>query len=250
MYDRYSFCLLYSLGIHILFIIIITLSIGFTQSSIPEEKIITLDVLQVKAYSNVKTIVKQDNKAKPKKIQQISTTIKKESEKKIANNPQIANKDTAKLKDKQINNKSIKSEVKKIQHNLKNIAKKPTIIDPSDKKTTEALGKEKVDAELSISERQLIHDKIDQHWERGFLLGIKNATNIQITVQILLSYDGSLTQDPIIVNYTCPLIPDNVCNSSMTSVKRAVWKAFPIKGLSVERYNVWKEIALIFSPEQ
>ena len=256
MYDQYICSLLSSLGIHVLLIIIAALSINYTNNTLPEERIITLDVVPVRKSTNVKTVVKKDRKSKQQQAQNTKKITAKKitakniikevqtSEKIMNNKRKITNKDISKPKDKQIQN-----EVKQIQHNLKNIEKKTNITGEADKKHNEALGKETIDAELSISERQLIHDAIDHNWERGFLLGVKNAENIQITVKILLSYDGSLRKEPQILSSACPMITDNLCNATMVSVKRAIVKAFPIKGLSAERYNVWKEISLIFSPE-
>jgi hypothetical protein len=52
----------------------------------------------------------------------------------------------------------------------------------------------------------------------------------------------------IVKSIICPLNSDNTCNLTAESSIRAVKQSSPIENLPPERYDVWKEMDLIFNP--
>ena len=114
---------------------------------------------------------------------------------------------------------------------------------------SEALGKEDTDQELSINERQLIQNKIEENWDLGFLIGTPGLENVQIKVKIFLSYDGSLSQEAIIESFTCSTVSSSICDALVRGVTSAISKSSPISGLPIDRYESWKEISFVFTPQ-
>jgi hypothetical protein len=284
-FRHYFFIVLYC---HIIVMVIGGLSVNFKKDIIPEEKIITIDLVPIKDITNIKTVrtetdksvLNQDAKSVNKSVPVVKEKIeksedKKEEEKKLVpkenikktpekidkkiSKTKIDDKNKSKTKEnKKTDEKVIDKSKSKINQNMKTIEKSSTGDNQNSKKQNrekteenknEALGKENTESELSINERQLIHDRIDENWDRGFLLGMQGMENIEVKVKISLSYDGSLSNNPIIEAYSCPSISSNICDAVIRSVITAIMKSSPIMGLPIERYEIWKEFSLVFSPK-
>ena len=273
---RYYFFIV--LLMHLFLLIISSLGLNFRKNIIQEERVITIDVVPVKAISNIKTVKTETDKSvqnekakhviksvpeiekqqiKDKEELDTKEEIKKPTKKTEEKIPEKKPKDQVKKKVEKKDEKSpSKKPQKKIQQTMKTIEKSSDGIEEKSKKQnreqtepdkSEALGKEDTDMELSINERQLIHDKIDSNWDRGFLTG--TLENIEITMEISFSYDGSLSNPPIIKSYNCPGLSSNICEAAIRSVVTAILKSSPILGLPIDRYEAWKDTIITFSPQ-
>lgn len=98
---------------------------------------------------------------------------------------------------------------------------------------------------LSISELQAIKQQIERHW--NIPIGAQNAGDIQITLYIALSIDGSVEQVKLIERI-CPASNGIVCQASIDSAIRAVWLASPFQDLSQARYDSWREFQITCDP--
>ena len=282
---RYYFLL--ALYTHLVFLAILTISLAFRKDIISEEQVIVVDIVPIQPITNIKTvkiekeksIVNENAKLVKKSSDSETKEIKKPEEKKTEEKPiqkpddkKISKKIDQKTKEKKPNkiqdkpNKNVKKEVdktdknqSKIKQNIKTIEKssqgdqeksKKQNREKTEDEKSEALGKEDIeDEELSINERQLIQSKIEENWDQAFLLGIKGIENIEISVLISLSYDGSLSKNPSIEKASCPGISASVCDAIVRSVSSAIIKSSPIIGLPIDRYEAWKEISINFRPD-
>jgi outer membrane biosynthesis protein TonB len=274
----FRYYLLLALYGHLLFLGVLSISLVFRNHIVPEETVIVVDIVPIKPITNIKTVkiekeksVTNENAKLVKKSSDSETKeIKKPGEKKTEDKPvekpddkKISKKITPKIKEK--TNKNVKKESDKIDKNKSKIKQNIKTIEKSSqgdqekskkqhrKKTeddkSEAFGKDDTEDELSINERQLIQSKIEENWDQAFLLGIKGIENVEISVLISLSYDGSLSKNPSIEKASCQVISASVCDAIVRSVSSAIIKSSPIIGLSIDRYEAWKEVHINFRPD-
>ena len=260
---------------HLFFIASLSLNLYFKKNKFPTENIITVDIAPVSSVTNLKTInvehdksIKNDNaklvkksankqKTNTKKTPQLKKN--KKIEKKIPQKKTIkkVKKKTTPNQNKKSDNNH-KHQQSKIKKNLKNIEKSSQGNQENSKKQSrentthnksESLGKENTDDKISITEARLIQSKIEENWDQAFLLGINGIENVEITLLISFSYDGSLSGDPLIKETSCPGIDNNICDAIARSVLSAVIKSSPIHGLPIDRYESWKQVLINFRPE-
>ncbi len=101
---------------------------------------------------------------------------------------------------------------------------------------------------LSISEKALIKKQIEDSW-RNIPIGAQDIEKAKILVYITLEQDGSVKQVKI-SETICSNVSASICQALADSALRAVKQASPLKGLDVERYQVWKEFQFLFDPSE
>lgn len=277
-----------SLSGHLAIILLFLCGLPSFWKKFPEEQVITFEMLPVTDVSNIKTQKVQKEKAveaeSAKKVQQTKAEKPKEEVKPEPPKPDLKPEPKPEPKPEA---EKVKEEIKKKEEpkkvekpkdtpKPKEVKKEP----PKKKKAAEtdldsllktleksSEGKEEKsrkqalseysDAEheskgefddkqaLSISEYQAIRQQIERHW--SVPVGAKDAGEIQITLYISLKSDGTVEHVKL-VEQKCP--PGNaiLCQAGADSAIRAVWRASPLQGLSVERYNSWKEFNISFDP--
>ena len=121
------------------------------------------------------------------------------------------------------------------------------------KETTENEGKyarsERFDEEspLSMTEDMLIKQQIQKNWNLQRFLGIKGIQEVRIATYIKLNQKGEVV-DAIIVKNHCPPHMTDICQSLAESVIQAIWSTNTIENLAPNRYNVWGELNITFTP--
>src|SRR5579864_7508696 len=98
-------------------------------------------------------------------------------------------------------------------------------------------------AQLSQSEIDALRARISSCWSPP--PGINADSKIIVSLRILLKQDGSLAQQPILVQAT----PSPLGPPLAESAKRAVLACQPFTMLKPEHYEQWKDIQLDFNPQ-
>lgn len=100
---------------------------------------------------------------------------------------------------------------------------------------------------LSISEFHAIRQQIEQHW--NIPVGAQNSENIKIILYIRLKNDGTVEHVELVSKH-CPSGSATLCEAAADGALRAVWLASPLKNLTQERYDSWKELNIEFDPSE
>jgi hypothetical protein len=99
-------------------------------------------------------------------------------------------------------------------------------------------------AQLSQSEIDALRARISSCWSPP--PGINASTNIKVSFRVLLKQDGSLAQQPVLVEASAsPLGP-----ALAESAKRALLMCQPFTMLKPEHYDQWKDLTLDFNPHE
>src|SRR5579864_9477786 len=98
-------------------------------------------------------------------------------------------------------------------------------------------------AQLSQSEIDALRARISSCWSPP--PGINADSKIIVSLRILLKQDGSLAQQPILVQAT----PSPLGPPLAESAKRAVLACQPFTMLKPEHYEQWKDLQLDFNPQ-
>ena len=106
-----------------------------------------------------------------------------------------------------------------------------------------ARGNNDNESPLSITEKMLIKQQIEDNWTQ--IIG--NLENIKVKISLELEIDGTVIKADII-NISCPAGADQICQLVAETTKRAVKKASPVKNLRPDRYDAWKKFDLDFYP--
>lgn len=81
--------------------------------------------------------------------------------------------------------------------------------------------------------------------------GARDAANLVVRVHILLNPDGSLVGPPEIVDGGGLLLRnDEFFRTAAESARRAVLACSPLKDLPVDAYDHWRDVTLIFNPQE
>ena len=106
-----------------------------------------------------------------------------------------------------------------------------------------ARGDHDEDSPLSITEKMLIKQQIENNWTQV----IGDLENIKVKISLELEIDGTVTKAEI-TSITCPPGAEQICQLVAETTKRAAKKASPIKNLRPDRYDIWKKFDLDFYP--
>jgi outer membrane biosynthesis protein TonB len=99
-------------------------------------------------------------------------------------------------------------------------------------------------AQLSQSEIDALRARISSCWSPP--PGINASTNIKVSFRVLLKQDGSLAQQPVLVEASAsPLGP-----ALAESARRALLMCQPFTMLKPEHYDQWKDLTLDFNPHE
>jgi hypothetical protein len=100
---------------------------------------------------------------------------------------------------------------------------------------------------ISMSEKDFIRKQVEDKWQ--FDIGAKDAGNLQVRIRFSLNPDGSLRQQPEIVDSARMFMPGNESyRAAAESARRAVLKAVPFQLPPGDRDKWGQEIILIFDP--
>lgn len=100
---------------------------------------------------------------------------------------------------------------------------------------------------ISMSEKDFIRKQVEDKWQ--FDIGAKDAGNLQVRIRFSLNPDGSLRQQPEIVDQARMFMPGNESyRAAAESARRAVLKAVPFQLPPGDRDKWGQEIILNFDP--
>ncbi len=100
---------------------------------------------------------------------------------------------------------------------------------------------------ISMSEKDFIRKQVEDKWQ--FDIGAKDAGNLQVRIRFSLNPDGSLRQQPEIVDSARMFMPGNESyRAAAESARRAVLKAVPFQLPPGDRDKWGQEIILNFDP--
>ncbi len=97
---------------------------------------------------------------------------------------------------------------------------------------------------LSITEKNYIKNRVQEHWREPAGLDLKGVI---IKIRMLLETNGELKKAQVIGS-NCQLSA-SVCKLVEDTMLRAVKKASPFENLTIDRYDVWQENTLFFTPD-
>lgn len=100
---------------------------------------------------------------------------------------------------------------------------------------------------ISMSEKDFIRKQVEDKWQ--FDIGAKDASSLQVKIRFSLNADGSLRQQPEIVDTARMYLPGQESyRAAAESARRAVLKAVPFQLPPGDRDKWSQEIILIFDP--
>ena len=182
-----------------------------------------------------------DMKVKPRKKPQ--KKIQKEPVKTAARAPKV----TPKAKPRRFNSGKLAALLDKREES------QPDIIE---KLKDRDFGKQKIISAIDLRQQTLsIIDAVNKHiydnqcW--NIPAGAKGAEGLTVTVKFILSPDGKLAGVPKIVDNRRMNLPgQEYFRTAAESVLRAVRKCAPYDFLPKAQYDLWREMTIIFNPEQ
>lgn len=245
----------------------------FSKKSL-EDDIMVFEVLPIGAIVNVKTESKIEQKEqKAENAKQVKKTYTKatnteqkpvenvkKDEKKTEDKPSVKNVKPKPQKDQKTAPKQNPQKKKKddsdIDELLKNLdeeskgkdSKKANSAQEAQKASDKSVRGTNYDENMPISttELQLIKSQIYKHWRVP--VGAKDLEKTELLVYIAFEKDGTV-KDAIIKNTVCPIGASVTCRLLEDTALRAVKMASPIENLPPIRYDVWKEVQVIFDPK-
>lgn len=200
----------------------------------------------VKVKEEPKKVVKKEVKKQPKK------EVKKQAPKKVTP-PQkkVAPKPITKKQPKQSDAlKSLLASVEKVRKPVSSASANKTVESQTVNKGIAGGTSGSLLSDLTISEKDLIANKIRENWNVN--AGVENAEKMIVEIRVFLNKDGSL-RDVRVLN----MKSNPVFRSMAESAKRAIYKCDSLKEDSPFRiiakkhpgsYNSWKEIYLRMNP--
>lgn len=271
--------LVISLVIHLIIAILLIFGMPSLFRKLPEEQIISFEIVTVSDKTNIKTQKVQKEKAieedKAKTVKK-STPESSKSEPTYTEEPikqetvshpeaqkpkeQIKKQEPAPkntLKPKNTNAKKKVPEKKKdldLNSLLKTLEKAS---EGKEEKSRKEARSEKTDAKtdsqgpyndanpISISEHQAIKQQIESNW--NIPIAAKNSDQITITLNISLKPSGEVMNVKL-VEKQCANADSITCQAVIDSLFRAVAQASPFESLSPSRYNAWKEFNIECQP--
>lgn len=280
--------LIISLVLHLIVALVLTFGVPSLFRKLPEEQIISFEMLAVSDKTNIKTQKVQKDKAideeKAKEVKNSAKEVAKEEAPILKEEPlkqepapkQEATKPTEQLKKEEEKKPTppkpkTPTNVKADESKKKNPAKKKDLDLNSLLKTLEKASEgtetksrkesrsEKTDAQ---SESKGIYDDsnpisisehqaIKQQIENNWNIPIaaKNSDQITITLNIALKPGGEVMNIKL-VSKECAGADSITCQAVIDSLFRAVHQASPFENLSPSRYSAWKEFNIECHPQK
>lgn len=99
-------------------------------------------------------------------------------------------------------------------------------------------------AQLSVSEMDGLKRRLSECWNPP--PGIDINTNVYVVLHVLFKPDGSLANEPVVVQDTAAALGPALAESG----KRALLGCQPFTMLKPEHYDAWKEILIGFNPHE
>lgn len=100
---------------------------------------------------------------------------------------------------------------------------------------------------LSITEHMLIKQQIEKHWRPP--IGAKDLDKAKVKIHVSVDPDGTIKEVDI-QGYECPIGSESTCQLLSESAVRAIRTTGKLKDLIKDRYEFWKEITLLFEPNE
>lgn len=97
---------------------------------------------------------------------------------------------------------------------------------------------------MSLSEMDALQSQISKNW--SFDAGAKDAQTFIIVIDAKFNSDGSCISAEISSKSRDRYNSDSFYRAAAEAAKRAVWKSSPLKNLSPEKFDAWKEMELTF----
>jgi len=97
---------------------------------------------------------------------------------------------------------------------------------------------------LSITEKNYIKNRVQEHWREPAGLNLKGVI---IKVHMSLETNGQLKKAQVI-DSNCQL-GTSICKLVEDTMLRAIKEASPFENLTIDRYDVWQENTLFFTPD-
>jgi flagellar biosynthesis GTPase FlhF len=288
--DNFFIFLACSIALHLLVIYFFLVGLPSFFNKLPEEQIITFEMLQVSTVANVPNQTKKDEKPieneEAKKVQQTKTEpieeqkitdkaekpkekeapvqkeainikkkeepeIKKEPEKKIEDTkPKVLEKDDKKPKDKK--KKPVNTDLDSL---LKNLEAASEGTNAKLNKRKSAQGNTDKESKGPFNEDLPLSITeialIKGQIEKHWNIPV-GAENIdQAKIILYIAFhEDGSVKQVQIKDKACPSLSPSICQALADSAVRAVWQASPIENLSKERYSSWKEFNLGFDPSK
>jgi hypothetical protein len=99
---------------------------------------------------------------------------------------------------------------------------------------------------MSISEKDAIRSQIAHCW--SVPAGVKNAQNLVVTLRMQVAQDGTITRVELSGDKG-RADTDPAFRAAAESARRAVQQCSPLKNLSPEKYETWRDMELTFDPK-
>ncbi len=248
----------FSLLLHLLILLLLYFGLpSIFDRDIPNERIITVDLLPISSETNVKTeqkvepkekeekkekTNKEEKKVEPEKQEKEKVNLKKEKAEKIPE------KKPEKKKEKKSNDfESVLKTVEKINKSNKDpLAEIEKSLEEFKPKTNQASTFDPTKP-LSVSERDAVMQQIARCWIVP--AGARDAQSMLVRIKVLLKEDGTVVSANIMDKGKYET-SDGFYRAAVDSAVRAVLKCSPIKNLPREKYSSWKEMELTFDPKE
>lgn len=241
---------LYSLALHLFFLLIAVLDLpSFFNPPPPEEPIsITVELLPVTGITNLKPTVgevKSVKKSEPKKAQPKPPAQNMAD----AVAPPPDPKKNEKPKEKPVEKKKADTKPVSKEDEMKALLDKLRKESEKNKATAEKTISTKYDPSLpmSLSEKDAVMSQIAKCW--NVLAGAKDAENLVIIIDAEYNTDGSLIKANLSKESQSRAASDSYFRAAADSALRAVLECTPIKGLPPEKYHTWHLMELAFDPK-
>lgn len=257
-----------SMFIHIILFSFLLVNLPQCKRKVPQENIISIDLLPISKVSNVKN--QDSSKPKPKlkkeeKPIEKESPVKKEKPKepikteikekpKEATKPIIKKKTEPKKKEEKpiVKTKPIKK--KKIEKKAKSeevdVILKDLLaeVEKNDKNKeiakTKTKGTHNADMPLSLSLKDSIKKQIEQCWNPP--AGNMDAGKLEVLLSISFNKDGSVSN--VKIKDSFKYNGDELYRVAADAAIRAVYKCSPLEGLPVGQYSSWRDIEFNFDP--
>jgi outer membrane biosynthesis protein TonB len=258
----------YSAGLHISMILfaIFGLPTLFEWTRDPEPTAITVEIVPIGPITNIKPMDEAEKKPEIKPDTSVKPTplVKTEDEAKEKEKPVPPTKsetappeDIAKPKEKPKEKKEETKKEKKQEDDLAAVLK--SVEKAAQKQNNPAEKNEKGAAPskaksdtydptvpLSMTEEDMIRGQIEKNWSPP--VGGRDAYELKVLLHISLNVDGTVTN--VQIEDASRYASDPLFRAAGDAAIRAVWQASPLKGLSAEKYNTWRELRFNFDPKE
>ncbi len=101
---------------------------------------------------------------------------------------------------------------------------------------------------LSISEKDAIRGQFVKCWRMP--AGARDDFSLAVRVRVLVNSDGTVREVGLVPDQVSRYQSDTFFRAAADSALRAVQLCSPLKGLSTDKYETWKDMELNFDPQE